>query len=170
MQRDEPGLLSRVKTRSAILAVLVLCIAGGCVSAHMASTPPSSLSQGKLSPCPSSPNCVCSQDTDAEHQISAFPLLGPADTAIARLEVVLAHQPRTKIVESSPTYLRAECRSRLFRFVDDVEFLVNAPAGVIEVRSASRVGHSDLGVNRRRVEALRAAWIAANPGTDVIKP
>lgn len=70
--------------------------------------------------------------------------------------------PRTRIRRDEAAYLHAEFRSLIFRFVDDVEFLLDADAGVIHVRSASRLGYSDLGVNRRRVEAIRQAFSASD--------
>jgi uncharacterized protein (DUF1499 family) len=74
-----------------------------------------------------------------------------------RLLQVLSAWPRTRVITSTPDYLHAECRSLLFRFVDDVEVVLDRTAGVIHCRSASRAGHSDLGVNRRRLEAIRVA-------------
>lgn len=140
---------------------VALLLAAGCVSAHMARTPPSSLVQGNLAPCPSTPNCVCSQDADPSHHIEPLHFEGPGEAALAQLLTLVQAEPRTTIVGRQPGYLRIEYRSRLFRFTDDVEFLLNAEAGAIEVRSASRVGHSDLGVNRRRVESLRTAFARA---------
>jgi uncharacterized protein (DUF1499 family) len=78
-------------------------------------------------------------------------------------------QPRTTLAEQRPGYLRFEFRSRIFRFVDDVEFLADPAAGVIHVRSASRTGHSDLGVNRRRIEILRSLW-SETPAADPANP
>ena len=71
--------------------------------------------------------------------------------------------PRTTVVTATGTYLHAEFRSAVFRFVDDVEFHADEAAGVIQVRSGSRIGFSDLGVNRRRIEAIRARWGEATP-------
>ena len=114
---------------------------------------------GRLLPCPDSPNCVCSQDPDADHQIAPLAFTGPGPAALARLKAVVLAQPRAKLTGERDGYLRAEFTSRIFRFVDDVEFLLDEPAKVIHVRSASRVGHSDLGVNRKRVEQLREAFV-----------
>jgi uncharacterized protein (DUF1499 family) len=116
--------------------------------------------EGKLAPCPDSPNCVCSQAEDAAHRVEPLAFEGSPQEALARLKDVLASWPRTRIITATDTYLHAECRSLLFRFVDDVEFLLDGSKGVIQVRSASRAGRSDLGVNRRRVEAIRQAFAA----------
>jgi uncharacterized protein (DUF1499 family) len=113
---------------------------------------------GRLAPCPSSPNCVCSQDADDAHHVEPLSFEGSPQEALARLKEVLASWPRTTVVTETEGYVHAECRSRLFRFVDDVEFLLDPQAKVIHVRSASRAGKGDLGVNRRRVEALRRAF------------
>ena len=109
-----------------------------------------------LHPCPQTPNCVSSEAaaSDAEHVIAPLRYAGSAEQARARLEQLLGSQPRVRLVTATPTYLHAEFTTRLLRFVDDVEFLFVTP-GRIEVRSASRVGRSDMGVNRERVEALR---------------
>jgi uncharacterized protein (DUF1499 family) len=83
---------------------------------------------------------------------------GPAAEAMARLTAILRSLPRTTIVAAEGGYLHAEVRSAVFRFVDDVEFLADDAANIIHVRSASRVGSADLGVNRRRVERIRKLW------------
>jgi len=114
--------------------------------------------EGRLTPCPASPNCVCSQDADAEHAIDPIHFEDGPDEAWRRLHTVLDLQPRTRIVAEAAGYLHAECSSLLFRFVDDLEFLLDREARVIHVRSASRAGRSDLGVNRKRVEAVREAF------------
>lgn len=157
-------LASRMKKPSWIAGIGILAVLAGLLLASMAPQPESSVVDGHLAPCPDSPNCVCSQDPRPQHQVDALPYLGESDAALARLTDIVRSEPRTRIVETGPQYLRAEFRTRVFRFVDDVEFLVDPARGVIEVRSASRVGYSDLGVNRRRVERLRALFLAANPG------
>ncbi|WP_225889407.1 DUF1499 domain-containing protein [Halomicronema hongdechloris] len=114
---------------------------------------------GRLAACPSSPNCVVSrEDADAEHAIAPLTYSSDAATAMARLKQVLQGQPRTDIITEREDYLYAEARSRLMGFVDDVEFYLDAPNSVIQVRSASRLGQSDLGVNRDRIETIRAQF------------
>jgi uncharacterized protein (DUF1499 family) len=104
---------------------------------------------GKLAPCKRSPNCVSSQanPTDAEHYIA--PLHGTMDAVRRAVEAFSVEI----IIENTETYLYAEFRSKLLRYVDDVEFFFDG--SVIHVRSCSRLGRRDFGVNRRRVEALR---------------
>lgn len=111
-----------------------------------------------LKPCPNSPNCVSSLASSGGHAIAPLAYSESAEQAWARLKAVLSAMPRTTIVEQTDDYLRAECVSRLLRFVDDVECVLDAEKEVIHVRSASRVGYSDFGVNRKRVEALRAGF------------
>jgi uncharacterized protein (DUF1499 family) len=113
---------------------------------------------GQLAACPTSPNCVSSQSpaSDAEHSIAPIAYTGTASEAIAKLKSVVQAQERAKIVESTNDYLYAEFASKLMGFVDDVEFYADDSAKVIHVRSASRLGQSDLGVNRKRVEELRS--------------
>jgi uncharacterized protein (DUF1499 family) len=123
---------------------------------------------GRLALCPTSPNCVSSQAApdDAEHHVAplAFPASAQGDPARtwAQLEAAVRSLERTVVVTLRPDYLHAECSSALLGFVDDLECLLDRGARVVHVRSASRVGYSDLGVNRRRVEELRAR-LAAQP-------
>jgi uncharacterized protein (DUF1499 family) len=110
---------------------------------------------GKLVPCPNTPNCVSSFSTDAEHAIAPIALSDNAAESFQKLRAVVEAQPRTQIIESTDTYLYAEFASALMGFVDDVEFYLDREANVIQVRSASRLGQSDLGVNRKRIETIR---------------
>jgi uncharacterized protein (DUF1499 family) len=112
---------------------------------------------GRLVPCPASPNCVVSEGADAAHAVDAVPYRDALDAAHGRVIAALGALPRTVIVTDTPTYVHAESRTRILGFVDDLEVRLDDAAKVIHLRSASRVGWSDLGVNRRRVEALRAA-------------
>jgi len=109
---------------------------------------------GRLHPCPDRPNCVCSQDAGARY-VAPLTYTGDAELAMARLKQVVLGVDRVRIVEEQPGYMRVEAVSRLFGFVDDVEFLIDRERSVVHVRSASRLGYSDLGVNRRRIEAIR---------------
>ena len=108
---------------------------------------------GRLARCRRTPNCVSSQadPADAEHYIAPIPFKGDAMAAVRRAVAAL---PRATIIEEKQNYLYAEFRSRLLGYVDDVEFFYDGAA--IQVRSASRLGRRDFGVNRKRVEKLRA--------------
>ncbi|MBW4658335.1 MAG: DUF1499 domain-containing protein [Drouetiella hepatica Uher 2000/2452] len=116
---------------------------------------------GKLAPCPSSPNCVSSQasESDSEHQIGAIAYKS-SGTALSNLKSVIEGMERTNIVAATNDYLYVEFTSALMGFVDDVEFYLDSDAGVLQVRSASRLGESDLGVNRKRVEEIRSKFAA----------
>jgi uncharacterized protein (DUF1499 family) len=113
----------------------------------------------RLAPCPGTPNCVSSEAQDEAHRVESFAIDDRLEPAVAWAGVrdAVASLPRTRIVDEAPGYLRAEARSRVFRFVDDLELELRPGERRVAVRSASRVGRSDLGVNRARVEALRAA-------------
>lgn len=119
---------------------------------------PVGLTEGRLRSCPKSPNCVCSQDQDTGHQIEPLRITGVPREAWDRLRDLILELPRTRIVSRDDHYLHAEFTTPLMRFVDDVEFLLDETAGVIHVRSASRIGYSDLGANRKRIEAIRQRW------------
>lgn len=123
-------------------------------------TPPERVAD-TLPPCPESPNCVCSRaaPVDITHHIEPFELNGNPSTAIDRIESLLAEQPNVRILRRSETYLHAEFTTSWLRFRDDVEFEIDAVASILHVRSASRVGRSDLGANRARVERLRQLWV-----------
>jgi uncharacterized protein (DUF1499 family) len=110
-----------------------------------------------LAPCPSSPNCVVSQGGDEEHSIEPIAYLGDRTTAKETLLKVLSVVPRTEVIEDTGNYIHTESTSRIFKFVDDAEFYFPEGENTIQVRSASRVGESDLGVNRRRIEQIRLA-------------
>jgi len=123
-----------------------------------AGTRPSNLGvkDGRLGPCPASPNCVSSDDADAAHVISALQLTVSAADAWRAVRSTVAGLPRTKIITETNDYLHAECSSAFFGFVDDLEFHLRPAQKLIAARSAARLGHSDFGVNRKRVENLRA--------------
>jgi len=151
-----------------LLLVVLLAAVGAAagIALHTALTPgdtmfagkrPTNLGHGtgRLAPCKTSPNCVSSQadPADAEHYIAPIALKGQQ---IAQVRKAVESMPRTTVVRVEPGYLYAEFRSKLMGFVDDVEFLADPSTGVVHVRSASRLGRRDFGVNRKRVEALRA--------------
>ncbi|MGO2356254.1 MAG: DUF1499 domain-containing protein [Marinomonas foliarum] len=118
------------------------------------------VTNGKLADCPSSPNCVSSQaPVSDKHYIEPIVLKGSNVSVHDKVLAVLGSSKRTKVVVNEVDYIHAEFTSAVFRFVDDVEFLFSQERnGVvnIDIRSASRVGHSDFGVNRKRMEAIRS--------------
>lgn len=106
---------------------------------------------GKLTPCPGTPNCVNSQSSDAQSKIAPLPMM-----AISDLRKIIESMEKTTIIEETDNYLYAEFQTPLMGFVDDVEFYLDSAANVVQVRSASRLGQSDAGVNRKRVEEIRS--------------
>jgi uncharacterized protein (DUF1499 family) len=109
-----------------------------------------------LAPCPSSPNCVSTQATDEGHAIVPYRYKKPRAEAKEALKATIATLPRTKLVDEDESYLHYEFTTLLLRFVDDVEFLFDETTKTVHFRSASRTGYSDLGVNRKRMEQVRA--------------
>lgn len=139
-----------------IIAVTLSCLQLGC-----AGKPPATLGpkEGGLAACPDKPNCVMSMTmNDEKHFVEPLAYAIGERRAYELLHQVIVSQDRTAIVEQTDRYLRAEFKSRLFRFVDDVEFYFPPDASVIHVRSASRMGYSDLGVNRKRIESIRGQF------------
>ncbi len=108
---------------------------------------------GVLLSCPSSPNCVSSQATDEGHRIAPLKFIGEPGAAFLLLKQVLSGRRDTKIMTEADGYLRVEFHTTFF--IDDAEFLLDRNAQVIHVRSASRLGYSDLGKNRSRMEDVR---------------
>lgn len=115
----------------------------------------------RLADCGVRPNCISSTASRASRRIGPWSLATAPEAAWNGVRAAVAALPRTVIVEDDGGYLRAEARSRIFRFVDDLEVALDRGASELAVRSASRLGFSDRGVNRRRVRALEAALIAA---------
>ena len=117
-----------------------------------------------LTPCPASPNCVSSLATDTKHRVEPYMLAEAAEdskgteSSWAKITTIVAGLPRSKIVEQKAGYLHVEISSLIFRFVDHLELAAEAGTQRVDVRSASTLGYSDLGVNRKRVEMLRAQF------------
>ena len=146
----------RLRTRSNRLRSLLLVgIAMPLFSC--AGTRPTDLgpTDGRLRACPSSPNCVSSDaPADDDHFVAGMELTGPE--AWGRIADLLGERARTRVIERNPDYIHAEVRTLVMRYVDDLE--LHRRGLEVSVRSASRLGHSDLGVNRKRVESLRSSW------------
>ncbi|MGE4580403.1 MAG: DUF1499 domain-containing protein [Desulfuromonadales bacterium] len=119
---------------------------------------------GRLRPCPPTPNCVCSEgDEDSSSWIAPLRYQGPPELAWQRLKGVV-REAGGHIEEERTDYLRATFTSKIFRFRDDVEFRLAPGEGILHVRSASRLGYFDFGVNRKRVEKLRRMLETASGG------
>lgn len=121
---------------------------------------------GRLSDCPDKPNCVSSQAGHNDHALSPFIYQGEKEAAFIRLKKVITSLKNMTIVTETGNYLHIECKSAIMGFVDDLEFYFPEEK-LIHVRSASRIGYSDFGVNRKRVEQVRKLFAAES--TDVQK-
>jgi uncharacterized protein (DUF1499 family) len=119
--------------------------------------PETQLVDGRLRPCPDKPNCVSSEEKRGDAQVAPLAFQGPPAAAWQSLKEAV-RQAGGEIRQEGDQYLRATFTSRVFRFVDDVEFRMVAAENLIHVRSASRLGYSDLGANRKRVEKVRALF------------
>lgn len=117
-----------------------------------------------LPPCPNSPNCVSTEATRDSQRVPTVPFTDAPAAALSRAKAALLAESRTTITLEREGYLHAECRSLVFRFVDDVDLVVDPVARVYRFRSASRLGRSDLGVNRQRIARI-SARLAVPPTT-----
>lgn len=138
------------------LAVLFM----GCAGSRPARM---DVTDGKFIPCPDSPNCVSSQAPDQVHAIEPLSYKGTPEEARARLLAVIKGMKRANIVTEQALHIHAEFTSAVFRFVDDAEFFIDDTQKVIHVRSAARLGYSDFGVNRKRMETIRQLFNSASP-------
>ena len=153
---------------AALLVLGAALLAAGRLGALQGRAPGDlGLQDGRLKPPSATPNSVSSQarlwpdhPRRADAQIEPLHFRGDPAAAMARLERVVRAMPGAAVQASRPGYLYATFTTRLLRFVDDVEFALDARAGVIDVRSASRIGRRDFDVNRERVEAIRARFAA----------
>ncbi|MFQ3247569.1 MAG: hypothetical protein ACI9SP_004228 [Arenicella sp.] len=116
------------------------------------------VTNGKLADLPQSPNAVSSQTSQSAKQVEALPLKGSAVETKAAIIDCLAKMGGNKIAEQADDYIRAVFTTRLFRFKDDVEFYIDADEGQVHFRSASRVGYSDMGANRKRYQAFKELY------------
>lgn len=148
----------RLGIRFVFLSLLAMI---GLFAMSWLSTAPDFPAEGgarNFAPCPESPNCVSTQATSLEQQIKPIPWTESSAEAADLIKRTIGSEfSRSKLVVEKPNYLRYEFTSFLFRFVDDVEFMIDENTRLIHLRSASRVGHSDLGANRRRMDRFTKA-------------
>jgi uncharacterized protein (DUF1499 family) len=151
-----------------VVAIAVLLVIAGQAGLLRGSAPADlGVQQGKLKRPSKTENSVSSQaDLWPDHpmrdyaRIEPFKYSGDGKAALQKIAGILQGMERTTIVKQEPSYLYAQAGTALLKFTDDVEFYLDDAAGVIHVRSASRIGRKDLGVNRQRVEAVRAKFNA----------
>jgi len=140
---------------SAKLILIVVCSGGVLFSCTAGRQSTLGVTDGRLSPCPSTPNCVSSQAEDAKHFIEPFKISCSPEEAWKELKKAIDNHSRMVITHETDDTLHAEATSLVFGFVDDINAILDADTKLIHIRSASRTGHSDFGVNRKRIEALR---------------
>lgn len=143
----------------------VLLITSVFLTGCSGTAPKLGVDNGKLLSCPDSPNCVSSQSKDKEHFVKPFLITGTLSDVQLKLLSVLSDHSNAKVILKEGNYIKAEFTSSIFRFVDDVEFYFpNSKSGelTVHIRSASRLGHSDMGVNRKRIEEIRTELRALN--------
>lgn len=128
---------------------ILVMLGAGC-----GGTRPDGVGKGSLIPCPSTPNCISTHASDSQHAMAALDFDGSASDALDRICAIIQALPRTKIITRTDAYMHAEFTSKFWRFVDDVEFAVDTANKQINFRSASRLGKSDLGVNRARMTEI----------------
>ena len=115
---------------------------------------PIGIVNGKLHPCPKSPNCVSTQAIDEKQKMEPINYSGDLEDAKAKIIGIINSLKRSKIITNEENYIHIEFRTATFRFVDDVEFLFDDKEKVIHFRSRARMGYSDMGVNRKRMEEI----------------
>lgn len=113
---------------------------------------------GRLAPCPESPNCVSSYETDEEHGMDGIEFTGETAVAQERLSAIIQAMPSSTLITNQPGYIHAEFRSPTMQFIDDVEFYLDEEAGLIQFRSAARLGYEDMDANRKRMAEIQAAY------------
>lgn len=149
-----------------VLALAVLLVLAGRAGLLKGRAPQLGVRDGRLKPPSRTPNSVTSQAalfTDAPQRdyaaIDPFPLRGDGAVSIEKLRTIVSAMPGSTIVDAKPDYLYAQFRTPTLQFIDDAEFWFSPGERLIHVRSASRVGRRDFGVNRKRVEAIRDAYM-----------
>ena len=143
------------KKFSGLLAVLVMI--WGC-SIKPVDNPDNQTES--IKPCPESPNCVSTQAHDSRHAMPPLPFMGTKEQSKQRIIAIVKSLARSKIVKISNSYIHAQFRSRVFRFVDDAEFQFDDAARIVHFRSASRVGYYDFGANRRRMSEICKRYLS----------
>ncbi len=143
---------------SSIFIYSILIFSSGC-----SGTRPDNLgvNDGKLAPCPSTPNCVCSQSdlSDIEHFIQPFSYSGSKEKAKEKLLSVIMNSAGSEIIKNDSDYIHVEFTTLIMRFKDDIQFYFDDSTKVIHFKSASRLGSGDLGVNRKRMENIRSKFM-----------
>jgi uncharacterized protein (DUF1499 family) len=112
-----------------------------------------------LAPCPDKPNCVSTEATQGSRRMEPIPFEGEPELALGRLARIVESMPGGEVRRREPGYLHATFTTRLMKYVDDVDLMIDPDARVIRFRSASRIGTWDLGTNRRRMRQIRRRFL-----------
>ena len=123
---------------------------------------PIGIINGKFHPCPKSPNCVSTQSTDEKHKMSPLSYNTSLEEAKSKILKIINSLKRTRIITDTNNYMHIEFRTAVFRFVDDVEFYFDDSDKIIHFRSAARLGYSDMGVNKKRMENITKLFLSGN--------
>jgi uncharacterized protein (DUF1499 family) len=115
---------------------------------------PIGIVDGKLQPCPKSPNCVSTQSTDEKHRMDPLKYSSTVTEAKDKIKSIIKTFKRTRLITETEDYLHYEFRTAFWKFVDDVEFYFNDQEKLIHFRSAARLGWSDMGVNTKRMKSI----------------
>jgi uncharacterized protein (DUF1499 family) len=146
----------------------LLCLIALGVAARLVSRPRGlGVIKGQLASCPATPNCVSTQSNNPSQRMAPIPYTTTTEVAMQSLVAIVRSQPRATVLEQTPTYLAVVYRSPIFHFPDDVEITFDEGHRLIHFRAAARLGRSDLGVNRARMEAISQAFRAQDPGSFV---
>lgn len=157
------GKAVQMKRWTSAFAILVIlsAVSTSCSSNNM--QPHSGLAGNSLRPCPSSPNCVCSEDNNSEAFIQPVSFTGEPENAWIKAVATISEM-NGEVIEKTDEYLHASFTSGIFRFVDDMELRIDKENSIIHLRSASRTGYYDFGVNRKRAERFRKLFQDKSPG------
>ncbi len=123
---------------------------------------PIGINGGKFHPCPNSPNCVSTQSIDTKHKIDPIKYSNSLEEAKNKILKIISSLKRTRVITDSENYIHIEFRTAVFKFVDDVEFYFDDSEKIIHFRSAARLGYSDMGVNRKRMENITSLFLSEN--------
>ena len=153
-QKIRSTVLGRIARRLILFPVLAIA---GLYFLSLTAAKPDNLGvvDGQLAQCPKSPNCVSTQSTDSEKTMPSIAIINDGAQTLSTIKSAISSNcPNAKLITESDSYLHYEFTSLLFRFVDDVEFFADDKEQVVHFRSASRVGHSDMGANKKRMSKI----------------
>jgi len=148
------NVLGRIARRLILFPILAIA---GLYFLSLTAAQPDNLGvvDGQLAQCLESPNCVSTQSNDSEKTMPAIAIVDGGHQTLSKIKsAISSNYPKAKLISESDSYLHYEFTSLLFRFVDDVEFYADDSKQVVHFRSASRVGHSDMGANKKRMSKI----------------